>query len=99
MHCKIDSLYCSLLQEYEGLTNKIHELQLKQQELQESITDDDDLIVSQNDEQDDVSMISLPNVPNNSLNSKSPMRNTVKCYLPNKQISSVSSVCLSVKTI
>lgn len=77
------------LKEYEGLTNKIHELQLKQQELQESLVDDDDLIVSQNYEPDDVSTISLPSVPNSSLNSKSPLRNTVKCYLPNKQISSI----------
>lgn len=88
------------LQEYEGLTNKIHELQLREQELQEHLSSEDlpaDSPFQPDDRLDPADHEPPPpqyppSVPSGSTDAtdKGTMRNMVKAYLPNKQITTVS---------
>lgn len=94
-----------VLQEYEGLTNKIHELQLREQELQEHLSSEDlpaDSPLQQEDQLDPVDHEPQPPcLPpsfqggNMDAADKGTMRNMVKAYLPNKQITTVSRTVIA----
>ena len=99
----ISNIYVCL-QEYEGLTNKIHELQLREMELQEHLKSDstdssqplaDAMMPPQPpaiDSPDAIFQMDLEQAASeHSLQAKGgvQLRNTVKAYLPMKQITSV----------
>lgn len=76
------------IQEYEQLTNKIHDFQMKEQQLLDKVT------IPISDTEDEEKEEKLPTPPNSSTSSpklplKSPVRSTIKIYLPNAQFTRV----------
>ncbi|GAB1598249.1 serine/threonine-protein kinase A-Raf-like isoform X4 [Argonauta hians] len=77
------------IQEYEQLTNKIHDFQLKEQQLLDKV-----IIPSSETEDEDDDEEKLPSPTNSSTSSpklllKSPVRSTIKVLLPNAQFTRV----------
>lgn len=97
-----------MLQEYEGLTNKIHELQIREQELQEHLFSEFIPIESPVPPYDyqvlpvPGDQLLQPCVPagtsagNVENVEKGAMKNMVKAYLPNKQTTTVKVVFLMI---
>jgi len=117
-----DTVDCVDWQEYEGLTNKIHELQMREQQLNEVLfdyqqaapataadADDSLLMMSDTSGLYSASMSPGADIPHTSAlhdedsasSSKTPMRGTVRAYLPKKMTTVVSpfiysTICLSL---